>query len=271
MMYALELEAHEWRNDMVAAERSGERALELLPVGTGPWHDAVGVMASVWMSLGRRDRVLALASGLEDAGLDTGCERCVQAWVRVAVRLLFLAEYAVADRLLEPLAAVSRDPFASHNVRGAVLEALAHRRQLDGDLDEALRLATAAVEDYRAAGNTRDANYERIAVALVHAELGAFAAAETTLRELVHTPDVLAIPTSLAVAQLNLGLILHYRGAHREAEAVERQALVALDAAGDQRLTATARGYLCRILLAAGNVDDAIAEGLRAEAAASAP
>ncbi len=265
-LYAAELEAHEWRNDLVAGERAGDHALRLLPIGSPAWHDAVGMMASVLTSLGRHDRVIELAELLEAAELDLQSERCILSWVRVTVRLLYLSEYAIADRLLEPLAAVARDPFSGYNVRAAVLEAIAHRRQIDGDLEAALEMNTAAVEDYLVAGNTRDAQYQQIAVALVHSELGAFAAAEAKLRELACTPDA---PMILATAKLNLGLILSYRHHHAEAETVEREALEALARAGDQRLEAAAHGYLCRILFATGRVDEAVAEGLLAEQTAS--
>jgi tetratricopeptide (TPR) repeat protein/tRNA A-37 threonylcarbamoyl transferase component Bud32 len=268
-LHALELEAHEWRNDLISAERAGERALRLLSVGSAAWHDAVGVMASVMTSLGKHDRVIELAHQLETTGLDPGCERSILAWVRVAIRLMFLSEYAIADRLLEPLAAVANDGSAGHNVRGAVLEAIAQRRQIEGDLDVALRQSIAAVDEYRAAGNTRDAQYEQIAVAIIHGELGAFAAAEMSLRELAG--DKTAPPTILAIARLNLGLILNYRGKHREAEAIERNALDAHAQAGDRRLTATAHGYLCRILLASRRFEEAVHEGLRAESIADQP
>ncbi|MBA2538174.1 MAG: AAA family ATPase, partial [Deltaproteobacteria bacterium] len=265
-LYAAELEAHEWRNDLVAGERAGDHALRLLRVRSPAWHDAVGMMASVLTSLGRHDRVIELADQLEAAGLAVECERSILAWVRVTVRLMYLSEYAIADRLLEPLAAVARDPLTGHNVRGAVLEAIAHRRQIDDDLETALEMNAAAVEDYLAAGNTRDAQYQAIAVALVHSELGAFAAAELQLRALARTPDA---PMILAIANLNLGLVLHYRGNHGEAEAVQREAIEAFARAGDQRLEAASHGYLCRTLLATRRIDEALAEGLLAERAAS--
>jgi eukaryotic-like serine/threonine-protein kinase len=257
-------EAQLWRGEIAAAAALGEEALPLLPVGTPAWYDAAGMLARLSASLGKKARSIEIANLLIEHGLDPHNDHCVLAWVTTALRLQFVCEYAVASRLLGPLTAIANDPDASHNARGAVLEVIAHRRQIDGQLDEALRLTMRSVEEYRAAGNIRDAYYEQIGVALAQIELGAYADAVAVMREITSAADALAIPTVARVCKLNLGPTLAYLGSP-EAEAIEREALAELVAAGDHRLGTSARTYLTWILTAAGKLDDAIACGLEAE------
>jgi hypothetical protein len=256
-------EAEQWRGDLARAVAPGEEALALLPAGSPSWYDAIGVMARVYAAVGRKDALIELSRALAAQRLENRDERCVLAWVKVVVRLLFLCEYALADELLAPLAAVLIDHETGPNVCGAVHEVFAHRRLIEGDLDQALRLTIASVGGYREAGNLRDAHYEQIGVALVQMELGAWAAAEATLRELVDVAAQLGIQTIGSVSKLNLALALGYIG-RPEAEAIEREALAELLAAQDQRLAMNARCYLTRILALAGKYEDAVREGAAA-------
>jgi eukaryotic-like serine/threonine-protein kinase len=260
-LHGIQLEAELWRGNLARAAQCGEAALRLLPPGAPAWYGAVAVMARVCASLGRRDDVVALSRGLLARPADLEHDHAILAWGNVALRLGFLCEYALEDELLAPLAQATRSPSVNHNVRAAVLEGFAHKSQVDGDLVAALEQTLEAVASYRAAGNLRDAYYAQIGVAIVQNELGAFDAAEATLRELTVAAAAAAIPTVATVARYNLGLTLAYLGKFADAEAIEREAFAELIAAGDRRLGTSAQSYLMRILAAAGRGAEAAALG----------
>jgi hypothetical protein len=264
-LYAVQCRAQVWQGALEEAAATGEQALALVPAGSATWFEVVTDLARVVASIGRVAMLLELYEALQRQGFNPGDEACVLAWVGCALRLMFSSYNEHADRLLASLEAISRDDTLQHNVRGAILEAIAHRRMLSGDLVAALELTQESVAAYRAAGNLRDAGYEQIGVALVHVELGGFAEAETTLREILHTATSQAAAMTVTVARLNLGIVLCHRD-DPEAESLLHEAVRELDVSGDIRLATNARAWLIAVHERAGRVAEAVAAADHAEA-----
>jgi tetratricopeptide (TPR) repeat protein len=261
---AVMCQAQMWQGAFADAVVSGHEALAEVPAGSAVWFDLTAVLARISISTGNSRMLLEVYDALVRQKLDGTDERCVLAHVACALRLMFTGDYERADHLLAPLHAVMRDPSANDNVRGAVCEVIAHRMLTQGDLVGALRMTQDSVEAYRAAGNLRDAAYEQIGVALVEVELGAYEAAERTLRAILGDASAPAGTTS-TVVKLNLGLVLGYLG-RPDAEPCLLDAIRELDAGGDMRLAANGRGYLIMVREMRGELAAALAAAADAEA-----
>jgi tetratricopeptide (TPR) repeat protein len=83
--------------------------------------------------------------------------------------------------------------------------------------------------------------------------LGAYAEAETALRESLVTAERMGLTSAAAIARQNLGLTLAHRGTLQEARAVEERAAEAMTLSGETILAACSYAYLAEILLLARN------------------
>jgi tetratricopeptide (TPR) repeat protein len=251
---ALQAEARLWAGDYVGAESAANEAMDSLPHGSSHWHDAAAWVVSTAGPLGRKDRLVAIAKELLALGQEHMDRSAVVALARAATQTVNMAEYALADQLIELLGSPRAQPLRREpNVAGLIDHARAWRAISVGDSGGALALSLAAAAAFEQAGNVRDASYERIGIAYAYMDVGAWTEAEAMLVEIVGMAERLALTRVHAVARHNLGLVLAHLG-RPEAADVERAAIDALAPQGDRRLLGYAHMYLTRILALQGDL-----------------
>jgi tetratricopeptide (TPR) repeat protein len=203
---------------------------------------------------GRKERRVDISTELLAIGRAHLDRSAVVALARATSQTVNMAEYALADKLLELLsspeaAQLRNDP----GVTGLVYHAQAYRATSAGDPSAALAVGHTAVAAFEDAGNVRDASYERIGVAYAYMDLGAWDEAEKILVDVVAKAERLGLTRVHAVARHNLGVVLGHIG-RPEAADVERAAIEALGSQGDLRLLGYAHMYLAHILALQGDL-----------------
>jgi tetratricopeptide (TPR) repeat protein len=121
-----------------------------------------------------------------------------------------------------------------------------------------------AAARYEEAGLVRTATAMRGNAGYALTLLGAFEEAELALRAALAESERLGLPDLVASVMQNLGTALAGLGRYDEALRVERQAIALFVEQGSPRKECAARVYASRIALAAGLVDEAVAEAERA-------
>jgi tetratricopeptide (TPR) repeat protein len=254
---ALQAEARLWAGDYAGAESAANEAMDGLPRGSSHWHDAAAWVVSTAGPLGRKDRLVAIAQDLLALGQERLDRSAVVALARAVTQTANMAEYALADQIIELLGSPRAQPLRREpNVAGLIEHARAWREIAAGDSGAALALSLLAAASFEQAGNVRDASYERISIAFAYMDVGAWAEAEQMLVEIVAKAERLALTRVHAVARHNLGMVLAYLG-RPEAADVERAAIDALASQGDKRLLGYAHMYLARILALQGDLTGA--------------
>jgi tetratricopeptide (TPR) repeat protein len=250
---ALQAEARLWAGDYAGAERASEEAMTLLPRGSSLWHDAAAWAVSAMGPLGRKDRLVAIATELLALGREHLDRSAVVALARATSQTVNMGEYALADQLIDLLGSPEVAQLRTEpSIAGLIDHACAWRAMAAGDPSASLTLGNAAVASFEHADNVRDASYERIGVAFAYMDLGAWDEAEQILVEVVANAERLALTRVHAVGRHNLGLVLGHLG-RPEAADVERAAIDALASQGDLRLLGYSHMYLAHILALQGD------------------
>ncbi len=107
----------------------------------------------------------------------------------------------------------------------SLYQARAIRAMFWGDVGAFLAFMTAAAEAFERAGDLRSAGTQRANQAYAYIELGAYAAAEQWLRQVLATAERMGLRDLAAGARNNLGIALGRNGALDEARAVETAAV----------------------------------------------
>jgi tetratricopeptide (TPR) repeat protein len=255
-------EAMRHRGDAEKALELVERARGSLEPSSLAGCNAAGELALLYQRLGRArelgelaDELLRQAPDPETAdALALACMRTAQALLRVGAR-------ERADRLAELAQSASSLP-------GPVTLAQFHwfyalSALLDGKPGVYLDQARKALSQFEQIGNDRAAVEQRINIAGVCVELGAFAEAERLLHEALAKAERLGLPHSVGGARLHLGLAAAYSG--RIEEGIELELLAqATFHERDRRLEGCALLSLAMILALQGQTERAREEAERA-------
>jgi serine/threonine protein kinase/tetratricopeptide (TPR) repeat protein len=251
---ALQAEASLWAGDYARAGRTAEEAMGLLPRGSSRWHDAAAWAVSAMGPLGRKDRLVDIATELLAIGRERLDRSAIVALARATGQTVNIGEYALADKLIELSSSAEAGQLRSDpSIAGLIHHARAWRAMAAGDPGTALALGNDAVAAFEHAGNVRDASYERIGVAYAYMDLGAWNEAQEILVDVVAKAERLGLTRVHAVARHNLGVALGHLG-RPEAADVERAAIDALASQGDLRLLGYSHMYLARILALQGDL-----------------
>jgi tetratricopeptide (TPR) repeat protein len=131
----------------------------------------------------------------------------------------------------------------------SIYQARGIRAMFWGDVGAFLGFMTAAAEHFELAGDLRSAGTQRANQAYAYIELGAYAAAEQSLRQVLATAERMGLKDLAAGARNNLGIALARMGALDDARSVEIAAVRASVAQSNRRLESGCRTYLAIILL----------------------
>jgi tetratricopeptide (TPR) repeat protein len=256
-LLAIQAEAHRW---LGAFEEAGQRfheALALLTPGTALWYETASELVSARVRLGRLDGLDALVGELADEAIGAGAKGPrVVAWARAAVSLVFAGLNTLADGLFDRIDRAEIDP-ADRTAEGRVHQARATRALVTGDLSTYLEHTSASAVAFELAGDVRTACVQRSNAGYALGMLGAYAEAETALRESLVTAERMGLTSAAAIARQNLGLTLAYRGTFQEARAVEERAIEAMTRSGETIMAACSHAYLAEILILARNYEAA--------------
>jgi tetratricopeptide (TPR) repeat protein len=244
------------RGELALAEPHALSAQRLLPRGSEPWFAAAYEVAILYGRLGRTAQLIAIAIELRDLWSSQAQSAQIIATARAAEYLVYRGEYGLADELLlqfETVAPATLNPGG----KARVLIAVATRTLVLGDFSRYQDLIAQAVEQFAAAGDQRTALRTRIPLAHGQIQLGAYADAEQTLREVIDAAERIGAPPVIAYAQHHLGIALARRGALEEARSIEAEAVKRCTDHGNTRLAEGSRIYLAIILAEMGDFEAA--------------
>jgi tetratricopeptide (TPR) repeat protein len=204
-------EASRWAGAPDAALEHARVAVRELTHASDDWYVAVAEAVDAAMTLGHTEEAELLARRVQEL-LPEGEERPpmtaprVVAMSRVAVRLLMAGRFEMADALVtrverEAREVLEREPAA----RAFALSARVARAMWLGDIEEAAALAAEAYECFEVVGDLRNAAVQRDNAGFALLQLGAFAAAQTTLVEAIASAERLGLLTVRNRAKLHLG------------------------------------------------------------------
>jgi eukaryotic-like serine/threonine-protein kinase len=263
---SIQAEAHKWQGNNVESEARFAEALALFPRGSDGWLKALADLATVRAKMGQHEPLLALATELYEMPFAHASTRYATAAARVAIQLLHTGHLEAADGLLGSAEAAasatapheegftpSMDPRrlarADPAMAASIYQARGIRAMFWGDVGAFLGFMTAAAEHFELAGDLRSAGTQRANQAYAYIELGAYAAAEQSLRQVLATAERMGLKDLAAGARNNLGIALARMGALDDARSVEIAAVRASVAQSNRRLESGCRTYLAIILL----------------------
>ena len=261
-------EAHGWRGEHAESARCAAEALGHLPRASSAWFVAAGQAAEALGKLGDHEGLARLAGLFAEGGALGPHE--VQASVRAAAQLFFAGKVDEAMALTARVEAARPGLLGDPRALAFVDQGLSVRTIFTGDLGSYRELKASATEGFERAGDRRNACAQWAKLGYASLQLGLHAEAEEELRGALLLAGRLGLHQVSAGARHNLGLALALQGKLAEAEVVERQAIAAFQEQRDRRLELASRGYLARILLLAGRLEEAAAE-LETAVAQSAP
>jgi tetratricopeptide (TPR) repeat protein len=257
-----EAEAHKWCGEFAEAAQRGVEAMSLLPPGGARWFAAAGEAAEASGKLDDVTQLVAIGEQLRaspDHTTPEGLGLRVTAIAHAAFQLFSHGHYELAQALLDRVerAAGQLDDPA---VLARIFQARSSRAMFAGDAGAYLVSEQAAAAAFERAGDRRYACMQRGHVGYACLEIGAYAEAESALREALEIGTHMGLQNVVATAKHNLGRALQHQGALDEALAIESEAIAAFQAQGDRRLESGARVYLSNILAELGEIDRAEAE-----------
>jgi serine/threonine protein kinase/tetratricopeptide (TPR) repeat protein len=257
----LQAEALRWRGEHAEAQSRAIEAMRWLPRGSPRWFSAAGEVALGSARVGAYEPLTDLVDDLcaPDAPVS---RQLVVALVRAALSLLFAGRSAIVARIFARIDEVEPQLEGDPAVMAVIHRLRANRAASGGDPSEYLRGLEATIACFERAGDARNACNARANAGHACMELGAYAEAERTLREVLSTAERLGLSTVAAAAKHNLGLTLMRQGAIDAGLSAEIEAVDAFHAQGERRLEGASRMYLAMILAAAGRLEDAEREAL---------
>ena len=251
--------AHQWRGHWAQTDACARGALGMLPRGSRRW--CVAAEEAIF-ALGKLGEYAALDSFVDSLLEVTPGEDARGAYAIALGRgswfLVHATRFDRAQLVLERIAAVEQGLAGTDVGAAGQLDAIRAGHSLyAGDAEGCLRLSQSAIQRFELAGDVRAVAMQLVFVGDSYKELGLYEQAEGPLREAITTASRMGLRVVAALAKLNLGALLGYRGATDEALAVGREAVDAFTVYGDHRLQIAARAYFALVSIAAGKLDQA--------------
>ncbi|MSP23794.1 MAG: hypothetical protein EXR75_01245 [Myxococcales bacterium] len=251
-----------WLGEFVECRDAARRAMELFDAGTTGWFVAAGQLATALGNLSRANELDQLLHDLrENVPNPRDSAAHTVAASRLGVALLQSGRMEDAEQLFEKF--IRHASSETDRLVGAWQDVMrsTFAQQL-GDPSGYLTYAERAVEQFTLKGDVRNACHQRVNLGDAYMQLGAYARAEQTFRELL----VVAEPMQLmltAPARVNLGFALARCGRLDAAHDVLELGLSQAVAHGMQRFAAAGSSYLAVVLAAAGKLERAEAVARR--------
>jgi tetratricopeptide (TPR) repeat protein len=252
----VQAEAHKWRGDYEKADATARAAMDHLPAGSAAWFSAAGEGVMAAGRLGHYDSLAELAQRLLGENLSTAANSAqLVAGLRAVIHLLHAGRYELAEVLLDRIAPLAdarstTDPLVSaryHQARG-------HRALFAGDPGACAEHISTAAQLFERAGDLRAACLQRASYGYACMEVGAYAEAETALRDALATAEHMGLNNVIADAKHNLGYTLARREQLAEAKVFEQEALEAFRARRDRRMEGGSCVYLALICAMANDL-----------------
>jgi tetratricopeptide (TPR) repeat protein len=266
----VQAEAHRWRSEGALVIERGAQALALLPRGEPSWCLAATELAVHSFVRGRVVEGIAIADDLLALAAthtrDSVPSSLLIATTRTAAQLMHAGHQERARKMVDRVEALA-------NLSDPMVNARIHQfRSIDasfaGDLSTYKARAEAARAEFLAMGDLRNACVQQGAIGYANMALGAYEAAEEILTRGLELADRLGLKNVAAQARHNLGFALAHAGKVESGRRVEEEAVLALQASGDQRLLVGTRSYLAIIGVMAGDLAGALREAEAAVLAA---
>jgi tetratricopeptide (TPR) repeat protein len=262
----LRAEAHKWRAELEDSMGCALAAIDLLPLGTAAYFDAVADLAAACGRLGRPDVLAPVAESLEwvTPTLDAR-SRFVVAAAAVVVQRVYGGDAIGGARMRAKL-----DEVAARLPDDPVAQAWTHRVRsftglYAGDVSTYLVEGREAAACFDRVGDLRAATTLRAAVGYAHMQLGQWEEAERVLRASRAVAERMGLQTIITLVKHNLGMTLGRLGRWEEGKAMEAESVAESTAQRDRRIEAPARTYLAVLQLESGDPATALST---AEAAA---
>jgi tetratricopeptide (TPR) repeat protein len=255
LLRSLQAEACKWQGKNLECQRFALEALECLPRASSAWCSALAEATAASGKLGDLERCDPLSQELLQAELgEENARALVIALSRTATQLVLAGAVHLADRLLERVDAAADVVSSEPAVMGWVFEARAVRAGTGRDPSARVALAEAAAEQFRRAGDLRNACLQQTSLGFACVETGANAEAEQALSAVLSVGERLGLSNSIPIARAHLGRALARRGEVDQARELLTQAVEAFDEQGNQRLGGMARCYLAEVLVEGGDL-----------------
>jgi eukaryotic-like serine/threonine-protein kinase len=257
-------ESHLWQGNHTKALEAAQAAAEALPVESSAWFRAATLVIEAACLTGEAPRARSWARRVSSHdGNDTGAR--VECLARAAKVLLFSGRVRLAEELLDELdRAVPRVKNLDHTTRGHVSELAALWALYRGDLVGHLHELEAAHLAFQLGGDARAAGQARALIGFGLIELGAIERGEQVLRESLAWAEAVGFTPMLGTAWKNLARIALVRGRPAEAKALAGRAVEVFRAARVPRMEGASLRLLAESGLMAGDLDEALANALRA-------
>jgi tetratricopeptide (TPR) repeat protein len=262
----IQAEGHVWRGELAQAERCALEAAACLSAGSAIGLRAQGQAVVAAAKLGKLDEVEAQVHEVSRIAPDFGARSAqIVCLCWGANYLMFGGRHAVADEIMEIIAELAGD-LSEIDLQAVALvhQVRSVRASIAGDLGASLIGLETALLAFEQAGDMRNACTVRCNMGYLYCELGDFERAEVALRHAMQAATRMGLCELAAAILHNLGRVLGLRHNLDEARRLEQQAIDCFVEQGDQRLEGVARTYLAEILVAAGDLEAAHAEAMRA-------
>jgi tetratricopeptide (TPR) repeat protein len=265
-LHLLAGEAHRWLGDLEKTEQHAAEVFAVVPHGSDRWFEAArltvvsaGPSGHLAVAYDIGEQLLAVPIDGEVKQVQAVTMLIASAQMRRTVRReLGDAIRARIDSIVGDLA--ERDPI----VMARLERTRALERGAEGDVYACLQHQIRCVEAFERAGDLRSAALIRPDVGFAFSELGLYEDAERTLRRALDDAQRIGLPSAVAGAQHNLGMVLARLGQVEAGERLQWDALRIFNASGNKRLEGGTRAYLAEILLLGGKVQGAEREARNA-------
>jgi tetratricopeptide (TPR) repeat protein len=270
----LQADAYVWRAGPAKAETAARDALGTLDRSNPLWWRAAAAVSELCIRLGNNDGAKEMGLLALEALRTTKVHDAAQAVavLRVARALLYTGFKEISESLIDRVSDVTGHLVSTDPLVAAQLYAIrSDQAQLDGDGGTTLEWTRATARSFELAGDRRSACQWRGYVGYVLRELGAHAEGAVILRECAASARAMGLEAIATMAKHNLGLALALSGEAEEGCALEEEAVRALAANGDTRLEAAGRLYLAMMHLDLGDLEKAEREVRKVITTASGP
>ncbi len=269
-LLCIEARVHRWRSANEEMSAAAERAVTLLPEGTGLWFEALADAGVAASRLGRVEALTRHAEALSAMAPDDShlaFDAKLLAISRIAIELRHAGKREEADAMLASLAEGEARFGTEPSLAAARAHAFAVPALIAGDLEAAYRLLTAAAQAFATAGDLRHECIELANAGFLSIELGVPEYAETALRSALASSRRLSVAAVESGARATLALALVRLGRPEEGYAEAQGAFEVAHAQSNLRLEGAALLYRALAEVALG-AHEAAADTLRKALAA---
>ncbi|WP_434041106.1 MULTISPECIES: protein kinase domain-containing protein [Sorangium] len=260
-LHALAATVHNWRGTFAEAERAAKAAVALAPAEGKAPYAALAMLAWASGALGKVEQLEAVASSLPRDRKDAALDRdFLLAWYSTTVSLRDLGRHATAVALERVMAGVQPEHLEPGLAGHIYLTKSAAACFPPRRPELALHFSEAAWEAYERDGALRDACLTRTAVGVAQRRLGAYEAAESTLKEAKRVAIQLDLPYVAHAATIHLAHIDVARGQSAAARTTAARVIEEARAVGNGRQMGQARVLLAQALIELGDLAQACAQ-----------